>query len=82
MRRALQQELYNLYVTIRSDFAGYQAHQQYNRSLWIMSSYRQRDLSALVKKIQNDVRLLQEALQMFQMFQMVPSIGFSMATST
>ena len=72
LRRALLHELYNLYTTIRSDFAGYQTHQQYNRSLWLLSSYRQRDLTELTKKIQDDVRLLHEALQLFSHLSAVP----------
>lgn len=63
--RPYRQELYNLFVTIRSDYAGYCEHVKYNQSLWLLPSYRRRNLSALVQKIKSDIRMFHQALQLF-----------------
>lgn len=64
-----RQELFNLYMNIKSDYAGYKEHLRYNRSLWILPSYRQRNLTSLTHKIQNDIRMFQQALQLFAYMQ-------------
>lgn len=64
-----RQELFNLYMNIKSDYAGYKEHLRYNRSLWILPSYRQRNLSSLTHKIQSDIRMFHQALQLFAYMQ-------------
>jgi hypothetical protein len=66
--KAYVHELYNLYMCIKSDYAGYLNHKKYNDSLWILSAYRQRDLTALTKKIQTDIRLFHEGMKFFTYF--------------
>lgn len=58
-------ELYNLFVTIRSDYACYTQRKQYNDSLWILSSYREKNIKDLVKKIRTDIRMFHEGMSMF-----------------
>lgn len=63
-----RQELYNLFVTIRSDYAEYIRSRRYNQSLWLLSSFRQRNLAPLAKKIRVDVRMFHEGLTMLAHF--------------
>ena len=64
-----KQELYSIYRTIVSDYKEYQRWKAYNKNLWMFSSYRSRDTKYLAKKILSDVRLFQEGLKMFTMFE-------------
>ena len=66
-QRAYKQELYNVYVTIVSDYKQYAQWKVYNNSLWIMTSYRKKNTKALAKKILGDCTLFKEGLQMFSM---------------
>lgn len=60
-----QQELYNLFVTIRSDYHGYLEHVRYNQSLWLFPNYRRRNLDTLAHKIKTDLKMFTQALQLF-----------------
>lgn len=66
-QKAYKQELYNIYVTIVSDYKQYQQWKAYNDSLWIMTAYRKKNTKALAKKILGDCTLFKEGLQMFSM---------------
>ena len=46
-QKAYKQELYNIYVTIVSDYKQYQQWKVYNDSLWIMTAYRKKNTKAL-----------------------------------
>lgn len=59
------QELYNLYCTIRSDYAGYREIVKYNNSLWILPSMRSRSVATLSAKILTDIKMFGQALQLF-----------------
>jgi hypothetical protein len=59
------QELYNLYCTIRSDYAGYREIVKYNNSLWILPSLRSRNVTSLCAKILTDIKMFGQALQLF-----------------
>lgn len=65
------QELFNLYMNIRSDFAGYLEHIRYNNSLWLFPSYRKRNLDALSRKIQTDLKMFTQGLQLFALMKNV-----------
>lgn len=67
--RSYKQELYNIYVTIRSDFHQYQEWKRYNASLWAFSSYRNKNTKELARKILADVKLFKEGLEMFSQFE-------------
>lgn len=60
-----RQELYSLFKGIRSDYHEYTRWKTYNDSLWLLSSYRQKNIYPLAKKILADLTLFREGLQMF-----------------
>lgn len=60
-----RQELYSLFKGIRSDYHEYTRWKQYNDSLWLLSSYRKKNIYPLAKKILADLTLFREGLQMF-----------------
>jgi hypothetical protein len=60
-----RQELYSLFKGIRSDYHEYVRWKRYNDDLWIMTSYRKKNLKPLAEKILADVALFREGLQMF-----------------
>jgi hypothetical protein len=62
-----KKELYSIYVGIVSDYKEYQQWKQYNRTLWLMSSYRKKNTKSLAKKILGDIKSFHEGLQMFSM---------------
>jgi len=66
--KAYKKELYNIYMTIGSDYKQYRQWKQYNNGIWLLSSYRNKDTKALAKKILADVKLFHEGLKMFSMF--------------
>jgi hypothetical protein len=66
--KGYKKELYSIYCTIRSDYIQYQQWKQYNNGIWLLSSYRSKDTKSLAKKILADVKLFQECLKMFSMF--------------
>jgi len=66
--KGYKKELYSIYCTIRSDYTQYQQWKQYNNGIWLLSSYRSKDTKSLAKKILADVKLFQECLKMFSMF--------------
>lgn len=66
--KGYKKELYSIYRTICSDYAQYQQWKHYNNGIWLLSSYRNKDTKALAKKILADVKLFQEGLKMFSMF--------------
>lgn len=68
-----QQELYNLFVTIRSDYRGYLEHVRYNQSIWLFPSYRCRNLDALTRKIKTDLKMFAQALQLFSWMKKSPT---------
>lgn len=66
-----KQELYNIYMTICSDYKEYQRWKTYNQSLWLFSGYRKKNIKQLARKILSDIRLFHEGLQMFSMMKQV-----------
>lgn len=66
--KGYKKELYSIYRTISSDYTQYQQWKQYNNGIWLLSSYRSKDTKSLAKKILADVKLFQECLKMFSMF--------------
>lgn len=62
-----KKELYSIYVGIVSDYKEYQHSKQYNRTLWIMSSYRKKNTKSLAAKILADIKSFHDGLQMFSM---------------
>jgi hypothetical protein len=66
-RQAYKKELYSVYMTIRSDYTQYQQWKQHNDRIWVFSSYRKKNTTALAKKILADIRLFQEGLKLFSM---------------
>jgi hypothetical protein len=69
LHKGYKKELYSIYMSIRSDYSQYQQWKQYNNSIWMFSSYRNKDTKALAKKILSDVKLFHEGLKMFSMFE-------------
>jgi hypothetical protein len=69
LHKGYKKELYSIYMSIRSDYAQYQQWKQYNNSIWMFSSYRNKNTKALAKKILSDVKLFHEGLKMFSMFE-------------
>ena len=67
--KAYKKELYSIYVTICSDFSQYQNWKKYNSTIWMFSSYRNKNTKALARKILGDVKLFHEGLKMFSMFE-------------
>jgi hypothetical protein len=67
--KAYKKELYSIYVTICSDFTQYQNWKKYNSTIWMFSSYRNKNTKALARKILGDVKLFHEGLKMFSMFE-------------
>ena len=66
--KAYKKELYSIYMTIGSDFKQYEHWKKYNSTIWVFSSYRNKNTKALARKILADVKLFQEGLKMFSMF--------------
>jgi len=66
--KAYKKELYSIYVTICSDFKQYQNWKKYNSTIWMFSSYRNKNTKGLARKILGDVKLFHEGLKMFSMF--------------
>lgn len=66
--KAYKKELYSIYVTICSDFRQYQNWKKYNSNIWVFSSYRNKNTKGLARKILADVKLFNEGLKMFSMF--------------
>jgi len=69
LHKGYKKELYSIYMSIRSDYSQYQQWKQYNNSIWMFSSYRNKNTKALAKKILSDVTLFHEGLKMFSMFE-------------
>lgn len=67
--KAYKKELYSIYVSIVSDFKQYQSWKQYNSTIWMFSSYRNKNTKALARKILGDIKLFHEGLKMFSMFE-------------
>ena len=67
--KAYKKELYNIYMTIGSDYKQYRHWKNYNSNVWIFSSYRNKDTKMLARKILADVKLFHEGLKMFSMFE-------------
>jgi len=67
--KAYKKELYSIYVTICSDFRQYQNWKKYNSNIWVFSSYRNKNTKGLARKILADVKLFNEGLKMFSMFE-------------
>jgi hypothetical protein len=63
-----KQELYNIYMTLASDYKQYQHWKRYNSEIWIFSSYRKKDTKYLAKKVLSGIKLFNEGLKMFTMF--------------
>jgi len=68
IHKGYKKELYSIYRTICSDYTQYQQWKHYNNGIWLLSSYRNKDTHSLAKKIIADVKLFQECLKMFSMF--------------
>jgi hypothetical protein len=69
LHKGYKKELYSIYMSIRSDYSQYRQWKQYNNSIWMFSSYRNKDTKGLAKKILSDVKLFHEGLKMFSMFE-------------
>lgn len=69
--KAYRKELYNIYMTICSDFRQYQQWKKYNSTIWIFSSYRNKNTKGLARKILADIKLFHEGLKMFSMFEKI-----------
>jgi hypothetical protein len=67
-QREYRKELFNIFVTISTDYKEYQKRKTYNQSIWILSYYRSKDTKILSKKIISDIKLFKEGLQMYSMF--------------
>jgi len=63
-----KKELYSIYVGIVSDYKQYHQWKHYNRTLWLMSSYRKKNTKALAGKILGDIKSFHDGLQMFALF--------------
>jgi len=63
-----KQELFSIYKSIYCDYKDYQRWKKHNRDLWMFSSYRQYDTKSLAKRILSDVKLFNEGLKMFSVF--------------
>ena len=68
LQKAYKKELYCLYTTIVSDYRQYQQWVKYNKSIWVLSYYRNKDTKSLAKRIIGDITLFKEGLKMFTMF--------------
>jgi len=66
--KAYRKELYNIYVTISTDYFQYQRWKRYNSNIWVFSSYRNKNTKGLARKILADIKLFNEGLKMFSMF--------------
>ena len=66
-QREYRKELFNIFVTISTDYKEYQKRKTYNQSIWILSYYRSKDTKILSKKIISDIKLFKEGLQMYFM---------------
>jgi hypothetical protein len=64
-RKAYKKELYNIYVTIVSDYKQYEQWKKYNHESWLFH----KNTKALAKKILSDIKLFNEGLKMFSMFE-------------
>lgn len=69
--KAYKKELYNIYVTIKSDYSQYLERKRYNSKIWLLSSYRQKNTKELSKKIILDIQLFYEGLKMFSLFEKI-----------
>ena len=67
--KAYKKELYSIYMTIGSDYKQYMNWKTYNSTIWVFSSYRNKNTKALARKILADVKLFHEGLKMFSMFE-------------
>jgi hypothetical protein len=68
-QKAYKKELYNIYITICSDYKQYKNWKKHNNEIWIFSSYRCKNTKSLSKKILSDIKLFKEGLEMFTMFE-------------
>jgi hypothetical protein len=64
-KKQYRKELYNVYVTISSDYRQYQAWKKYNQGVWILPYYRAKNTNDLAKKIVMDVHLFNEGVTLF-----------------
>jgi hypothetical protein len=62
-----KKELYSIYVGIVSDYKEYQQWKHYNRTLWVLSSYRKKNTTSLAAKILADIKSFHDGLHMFSM---------------
>jgi hypothetical protein len=65
-QKAYKRELYSLYTTIVSDYKQYVKWKKYNSEIWM--SYYRKDTKSLAKRIVGDIKLFNEGLKMFTMF--------------
>jgi len=65
-QKAYKRELYSLYISIVSDYKEYVKWKKYNSNVWI--SYYRKDTKSIAKKIIGDIKLFNEGLKMFSMF--------------
>lgn len=69
--KAYRKELYNIYMTICTDYNQYQQWKKYNSNIWVFSSYRNKNTRGLARKILADIKLFHEGLKMFSMFEKI-----------
>ena len=70
-QKQYKKELYNIFMTISSDYKQYQEWKKYNYGIYLFSSYRKKDTKGLARKILGDVKLFNEGLNMFSMFEKI-----------
>ena len=68
-RKAYKKDLYNIYVTIASDFRQYQTYKKYYANIWLFSMFRNKNTRDLVRKILSDVKLYYKCLRMLILFE-------------
>jgi hypothetical protein len=66
-----KKELFSIYRTICSDYKEYERWKKYNGTLWVMSSYRKKNVKPLARKILADIKLFHEGLKLFSMMKQV-----------
>lgn len=70
---AYKRELWSIYRSICSDYKEYERWKKYNGTLWLMSSYRKKNMKPLAKKILSDMKLFHEGLKLLSMIKQVNS---------
>jgi len=62
------QDMYNIFVNIKSDYSQFINIDKYNKSLWFFTSLRTKDNNPVAKKILDNIKLFNERLNLFTNF--------------